>query len=159
MERRRRPWHLKDAASTVCTKPWVLRRAISASYRRLSKQPVHANKGKSVSTDKMGKTDRCYCDWILSENLKERYSSSIKFGRGPQALGMTSPLDARGHYGWLHPWTPQREGDQGARGSAVPCGYYYSEAGVASVYRTLHERHFLNGFLPDVYTLVHAKLT
>jgi hypothetical protein len=37
----------------------ALRRAISASYRRLSKPPVHANKGKSVSTvtDKMGKTD------------------------------------------------------------------------------------------------------
>jgi len=32
---------------------------------------------------------------FLSE--KERYSNS--FGRGPQALGMTSSLDARGHYG------------------------------------------------------------
>jgi hypothetical protein len=28
---------------------------------------------------------------------------------GPLALYMTSSMDARGHYGWLHPWTPQRE--------------------------------------------------
>jgi hypothetical protein len=36
---------------------------------------------------------------FLSE--KERYSNP--FARGPLALRMTSSLDARGHYGWLHP--------------------------------------------------------
>ena len=36
---------------------------------------------------------------------KERYSNS--FARGPLALRMTSSLDARGHYGWLHPWLPK----------------------------------------------------
>ena len=80
----------------------TLRRVISASLS-ISKPPVHANKGKSVSTDKNGQNRQVF----LSE--KERYSNS--FGRGQQALGMTSSLDARGHYGWLHPWTPQREGD------------------------------------------------
>ena len=80
----------------------TLRRVISASLS-ISKPPVHANKGKSVSTDKNGQNRQVF----LSE--KERYSNS--FGRGQQALRMTSSLDARGHYGWLHPWTPQREGD------------------------------------------------
>ena len=86
----------------LCTVWQTLRRVISASLS-ISKPPVHANKGKSVSTDKNGQNRQVF----LSE--KERYSNS--FGRGQQALGMTSSLDARGHYGWLHPWTPQMEGD------------------------------------------------
>jgi hypothetical protein len=40
---------------------------------------------------------------FLSE--KDRYSNS--FARGPLALRMTSSLDAREHYGWLHPWLPK----------------------------------------------------
>ena len=68
----------------------TLRRVISASLS-ISKPPVHANKGKSVSTDKNGQNRQVF----LSE--KERYSNS--FGRGQQALRMTSSLDARGHYG------------------------------------------------------------
>jgi hypothetical protein len=40
---------------------------------------------------------------FLSE--KERYSNP--FERGPLTLRMNSFLDARGHYGWLHPWLPK----------------------------------------------------
>ena len=98
----------------------TLRRVISASLS-ISKPPVHANKGKSVSTDKNGQNRQVF----LSE--KERYSNS--FGRGQQALGMTSSLDARGHYGWLHPWTPQREVEQGAHSTAIPCDFLRNGSG------------------------------
>jgi hypothetical protein len=78
-----------SAAALYCLHK-TLRRVISASLS-FSKPPVHANKGKSVSTDKNGQNRQVF----LSE--KERYFNC--FGRGPQALGMTSSLDARGHYG------------------------------------------------------------
>jgi hypothetical protein len=61
------------------------------------------------------------------QSEKERYSNS--FGRGPQALRMTSSLDARGHYGWLHPWTPQREVEQGAHSTAIPCDFLRNGSG------------------------------
>ena len=80
-----------------CTMPWSS-----------SKPPAHANE----------KSQRVEITWTWKQQtIDDLIDGRTEGGEhiGPLALWMITSMDARGHYGWLHPWTPQREGNNSMR--------------------------------------------
>ena len=51
-------------------------------------------------------------EWALSMTSLMDATEGGRQQIGPLALSMTPPMDARGHYRWLHRWMPQREGNK-----------------------------------------------
>ena len=112
--RRQQPWH-DHAASTLES---LLGEHWTVELRRRSIYPAHANKivrhkklQKIVSKQRGPRANRAACtidDFTDGRKIGDWDKDLQQIGL--LALSMASPMDARGHYRWLHRWMPQRKG-------------------------------------------------